>query len=95
MSKAERQHKERVAGLGCMVCRRVYSAFTPDVQLHHRRAGMGWGKGDYRTLIPLCYEHHQGKSGVHGMGTKAFPLFYGFTEHDLLDDVFSLIGVVA
>jgi hypothetical protein len=87
MTKAEKQHKERLAAMGCMVCKRLYGAHEPGpVQLHHLRSG-GWGKGDYTTLIPLCPEHHTGDSGVHGMGTKAFSRYYGFTQQDLLDDV--------
>lgn len=50
------------------------------------RKGMGWGKGDYTTLIPLCPEHHRGNTGVHGLGVKRFPKHYGFTEEDLLED---------
>lgn len=46
------------------------------------------------TLIPLCVEHHRGRFGVHGMGTKAFDAHYGnaevygdraFTQARLLD----------
>lgn len=56
------------------------------------RGGRGWGKGDYTTLIPLCTEHHRGNTGVHGLGTKAFPKHYGFTEEDLLNDVTCLLS---
>jgi hypothetical protein len=34
--------------------------------------------------IPLCPEHHRGKTGFHGLGTKGFPKRYGITEADLL-----------
>lgn len=87
MTKAEKEHKRRVAELGCMACRMAFNILTPDVELHHLRAGQGWGKGDYKTLIPLCYEHHRGNAGVHGLGTKGFPRFYGFTEQDMLNKV--------
>lgn len=86
MTKDEKNHKERLATMGCMVCKRLYGAHEPaPVQLHHLRSG-GWGKGDYMTLIPLCPKHHTGDSGVHGMGTKAFSRYYGFTQQDLLND---------
>jgi len=42
-------------------------------------------------VIPLCPTHHRGKTGVHGLGTKGFPKHWGFTEHDLLDEVRGLI----
>lgn len=92
MTKEEKKHKQILASLGCMVCRRVYGINHGEVELHHQRGGRGWGKGDYTTLIPLCVEHHRGNTGVHGLGTKAFPKYYGFTEEDLLNDAFSLIS---
>ena len=74
-----------------MACRRLYGPHTPGpVELHHYRGG-GWGKGDFKTLIPLCREHHQGSTGVHGMGTKAFDRHYPFTQADLLADALELI----
>lgn len=93
MTNAERDHKSRLVELGCLVCRRLYGTHEPGpVELHHQRGGRGgWGKGDYRTLLPLCAEHHRGDSGVHGMGTKAFARIYGFTEADLLDDALRLL----
>lgn len=91
MTKSEAQHKAKLAGIGCMLCRRLYGPHEPGpAELHHLRTG-GWGKGDHRTLIPLCREHHQGNTGVHGMGTKAFERHYGLTQQDLLDDALRAI----
>lgn len=91
MTNDERTHKTALAGLGCMVCLRMYGPHDPGpVELHHLREG-GWGKGDYRTLIPLCVEHHRGRTGVHGLGTKGFPKQYGFGQRDLLDDALRMI----
>jgi hypothetical protein len=89
----EKQYKNKLADLGCMVCRRLYDITDSPVQLHHLRTG-GWGKGDYKTLIPLCPEHHTGKSGIHGMGTKGFDIFYekhGFSQIQLLIDAQKLM----
>lgn len=91
MTKAEAQHKTKLAGIGCMLCRRLHGPHDPGpVELHHIRTG-GWGKGDYKTIIPLCREHHQGNTGVHGMGTKAFERHYGLTQQDLLNDALRAI----
>lgn len=91
MTKEERVHKERLAGLGCMACLRIHGPHEPGpVELHHLRTG-GWGKGDHRTLIPLCVEHHRGATGVHGLGTKAFPRHHGFDQQDLLADALRLL----
>jgi hypothetical protein len=90
VTKDEKKHKQTLASLGCMVCRRVYGINHGEVELHHLRKGMGWGKGDYTTLIPLCVEHHRGNTGVHGLGTKGFEKYYGFTEEDLLNDALAI-----
>lgn len=94
MTRAETIHKTKLAALGCMVCRRLHGPHEPGpVELHHLRTG-GWGKGDYKTLIPLCPEHHRGATGVHGMGTKGFAKHYGFDQSDLLSDALHLLGDV-
>jgi hypothetical protein len=45
----------------------------------------GWGKGDYKTLIPLCFNHHQGAEGIHTLGTKAWERHFDVSQQDLLD----------
>ena len=91
MTQDERTHKDRLAALGCMACRRLYGPHEPaSVELHHYRGG-GWGKGDYMTLIPLCPEHHRGRQGVHGLGVKGFDKVYPFTQRDLLNDALELL----
>jgi hypothetical protein len=87
----EKKHMNRVAELGCVICKRNGNDDTP-AQLHHLRTG-GWGKGGALTLIPLCYEHHVGDTGIHGMGTKAFERHYGVTQQQLLDWVLEQTGV--
>lgn len=42
--------------------------------------------------IPLCWEHHQGATGYHGLGKRAFEAQYGLTERDLLEDVRRELG---
>jgi len=85
MTKDEIIHKGRVAELGCALCHHIHGAHDPGpVELHHLRSG-GWGRGSYKTLIPLCVPHHRGNEGVHGMGTKAFERHHGITQQQLLD----------
>ena len=88
MTKAEQIHKGKLAEAGCMICRTFGITDSP-VELHHLRSS-GWGKGDYTTLIPLCYEHHRGNAGIHGMGTKAFERHYGITQQELLNKAIEL-----
>lgn len=84
MKLQEKKHKQAVASLGCALCHYLHGDHEPGpVELHHLREG-GWGKGDYKTLISLCVEHHRGNTGIHGMGTKAFERHYNITQKELL-----------
>jgi hypothetical protein len=58
--------KSRVAGLGCILCRYADLGETP-ANLHHVREGQGMSQraSDW-LVIPLCREHHQGNTGIHG-----------------------------
>ena len=83
----------RVAALGCAVCRRLRLGETPAL-LHHPRSGVGKGQRCSNfDVIPLCYEHHVGKTGVHVLGLKGlFFEMYGFTEQDLQIETKQLIN---
>jgi len=89
---AERKYMGRVAELGCAVCRRMGYEGTP-AEIHHRKAGIGIGRrSGHLDTIPLCPEHHRGATGVHGLGTKGFMKYWGYTEDDLLEDVRKLLN---
>lgn len=91
-SAAAKRHMDRVAGLGCCLCRRLGYGPTP-AQLHHIREGQGMSQRAQDTLvIPLCQEHHTGGSGVHGMGAKAFQRVYRVTELDLLAETLEALA---
>jgi hypothetical protein len=90
---AEKKHMSQVAELGCAVCRRMGYEGTP-AELHHKRAGTGAGRrSSHFDVIPLCPEHHRGKTGLHGLGTKGFVKHWGYDEDDLLTDVEVLLGL--
>jgi hypothetical protein len=56
---------ELVAGLGCLICGRTAS-------VHHIMHAPGKHcRRDHRFIAPLCYDHHQGAEGVHGLGSEA------------------------
>ena len=61
-SAAGERYMARVRELPCFVCGK-----SAPSSAHHIRAGMGKSQkaSDFLT-IPLCREHHQGKSGIHG-----------------------------
>lgn len=85
MTKAEKAWKQRLSGMACVICERIYGQHAGgEVQLHHLRTG-GWGKGDYKTLIPLCFNHHQGQDGIHQLGTKAWERRFDVSQRELLE----------
>ena len=92
MSTAAQKHMGRVADLGCLICERLGAGHTP-VCVHHIRDGQGTGQraSDFLT-IPLCHEHHQGASGIHGLGTRRFERVYGVSELDLLAMTIERLG---
>lgn len=71
----------RIAEMPCAVCG------AHGVHVHHIRTGIGMGRraSDLDT-IPLCPEHHQGNTGIHGMGRKAWERHIGKTELQLLKE---------
>ncbi len=92
MSSAAKRHKSRVAALGCILCRNLGYGETPP-QLHHVREGQGMSqRASDMLVIPLCPEHHQGGTGLHGLGTREFERRYKTTELDLLADTLELIA---
>ncbi len=68
-------YKSLVAALGCLICQ-------GPACLHHVREGQGMSQraSDW-LVVPLCKEHHQGKSGIHG---GKFYHYFKMDEMDLL-----------
>lgn len=74
-TNAERAHMDRVANLGCYLCRHLGYGPTP-AQVHHLREGQGMAqRGSNWITVPLCDKHHANSSpdGIHG-GRKAWKL---------------------
>lgn len=81
---AERKHMGRVASIGCILCRHLGYGDTP-AAVHHIREEQGVAmRASNFLVVPLCPEHHQGGSGIHGLGRKAFERTYRLSELDLL-----------
>jgi len=90
MTDAER-YKSDVKRLPCEICVRNFGV-DPEPQTdvvsdgHHPRTGAGAGrKNSDMDLIALCKEHHQGNTGLHGMGRKKFERVYRVTEAELTE----------
>lgn len=86
-TKAERNYMDRVADLGCIICRRP-------AEIHHITTGIGMGqRASNWDVIPLCPEHH--RTGGYGVaihaGKKAWELKHG-TELQHLETVKALLA---
>jgi len=87
-----KRHKDRVFRLGCCICRLLGHEPTPP-HLHHVREGQGMSqRASDMLVIPLCPEHHQGATGIHGLGTREFERRYKTTELDLLAETLELLA---
>jgi len=79
-----RDHLDRVASLGCVLCKTLNGQYSP-AEIHHPKEWTGASQRASDWLaIPLCSEHHRGASGLHGLGKKGFYARYKMQEHDLL-----------
>lgn len=72
---------DRVASIGCIVCKSVLGRGYVPAQVHH--IGDTSERSDFLT-IPLCPEHHQGATGFHGLGEREFNRRYKTNELMLL-----------
>jgi hypothetical protein len=71
LSKSD-EYKNLVHTLPCAI-----SGMSP-VSAHHPRTGMGMSmKAPDWYCIPLHYDYHQGRNGIHIIGTKVWQQKYG------------------
>ena len=91
MNTQTKKHYDKVARLGCILCRQFGFKDTP-AEIHHiRRFG---GLRENAEVIPLCPEHHRGNTGIHGLGAKGFSRRYnGLTQEDLLTYTQRLLAI--
>jgi hypothetical protein len=90
---AEKRHMQKVAEMGCIVCSHSHGHNDTPAQVHHVRARHGWGRTSHYMTIPLCLEHHTGKTGVHSRGRDEFKEIHGFSEMEFLEVVHSQLGI--
>ena len=79
MTRAQR-HMQRVASIGCILCRKLGLGETP-AEVHHCFDSAA--RSDF-LVIPLDPEHHRGPTGFHGLGEREFNRRYKTTEAELL-----------
>lgn len=79
MSRASKAHMDRVAAIGCILCKRLGE--DSPAELHHVFDSAA--RSDF-LVIPLCPYHHRGGGGFHTLGQGAFERQYKTTEANLL-----------
>lgn len=98
-SKAEKKHMDKVAALGCVVCRNEGLGETPAC-IHHIRNGYGRSeRASHFETLPLCPPHHQDADGSPRFGghvafhrrPEEFEERYG-TERELLAQTWREVG---
>lgn len=93
MRKEDREHLQRVAELGCVLCRNLGFGVSP-AEIHHLRKGCGVGqRASHKRAIPLCPPHH--RTGGYGVaihaGQKMWERIYG-SEEELLEQILRELG---
>ena len=76
-----KDYENRVRDVGCIVCLNLGWGIVP-ASLHHIESVRD-ALSAY-AIVPLCHEHHQGKTGVHGLSRRGFEARYKLSQIDLL-----------
>ena len=101
MSAAGERHMARVRMLPCLICCQLTVMRVNEILEMCRRVSVPLSsahhcfdtsdRNDFLT-IPLCYEHHQGRTGFHGLGERAFNMRYKTSETKLLAVTLELLA---
>lgn len=93
MTKSEKQHYDKVARLGCILCRQLQVKEINDspTEIHHiRRFG---GKRSLAEVVGLCSYHHRlGDNSYHALGAKGFTKYWGISPEELVEKTKELLS---
>ena len=81
----------KVANLGCALCRHIGYAGTP-AELFFAKRLLRDIVPLYKRILPLCPEHHRGKSGLHLLGKRNFEKSYECNVESLILQTIYLAG---
>jgi hypothetical protein len=91
-TKEDKEHMNKVANLGCLICRKEGRMFVP-AELHHIRDITMFGLGQrakHAQVLPLCPKHHRiGKESFH-YNSKGFSKKWG-SQKKLLKETLDLL----
>lgn len=79
MSAAAERHMDRVAQLPCVVCLYKLDVIQDEGEVHHVTVP----KDDF-AVAKLCFEHHRGPTGVHGLHRRTFYRIWKLDDVGLL-----------
>lgn len=79
MTKATKNHMDRVRQLPCVVCLYKLGVIEREGEVHHVTV-----PADDFAVAKLCYEHHRGATGVHGLHRRTFERVWKLDEVGLL-----------
>jgi hypothetical protein len=82
-------HCQRLRRLPCVACFVIRGVRHPMEELHHVEKDRG-PFSDFLQL-PLCWEMHQGPTGIHGRHRLGFERLHGVTQLQLLGVTNSLL----
>ena len=72
-----------VKELRCVICVNRVGGFPIPTGCDAHHVGTGIDRDDFAT-VPLCKEHHQGATGIHGIHRRAFHSFWKTSDILLL-----------
>ena len=88
MKKTEKVYLQKVANLGCIVCKKLGYEDTP-AEIHHiKRFG---AKRDHLHVIPLCPHHHRTSKESYHLNPLWFTEQFG-TQQELLEETMRLVN---
>jgi hypothetical protein len=91
MSAAAKRWVDRVANLPCLVCELM--ALKQESRTHVHHCFDTAHRSDF-LVVPLCHEHHQGATGFHGLGARAFNACYKTDETHLIAETIRRIAAM-
>ena len=90
--KKDKAHLARVATLRCCICEAFGGPQISRTYVHHCiHDRYSQAKASDRETIPLCYDHHQGKRGIH-TDKSSWRQEYG-ADHEYIAATLDKLGV--
>lgn len=77
-----KEYVARIHDLPCVVCELMGAAQTSPTEAHHIESVRD--EDSNYAVAALCYDHHEGPNGVHGLSRRGFSTRYKLSDIDLM-----------